>query len=166
MIFLGHTFFCGSTILFYTVKEKKWIILCIASFTFKFTEHISGQCDGNIASGLLASMLVFLLDFLWKPHRKIIWKTHSYYVVVKNDFFFFDSKTIIAIVSIERVDHLPLPHSECAVSDSGHSGNNGRQVAGCHALCDRSSDQALVVCNTSQPVAENRNGMIESSDTT
>lgn len=87
MIFLGHAFFLWLYYLFYTVKEKNRIILYIASFTFKFTEHISGQCDGNVASGLLAFTLVFLLDFLWKPHRKIIWRTHSYYVVVKNEFF-------------------------------------------------------------------------------
>lgn len=65
--------------------------------------------------------------------------------------FFFNSKTMIIIVSPERVDHLPLPHSGFAVSDSGRCGNNGRQVAGCHTLCGVSSAQALVVCNTSQP---------------
>lgn len=32
----------------YTAKEKHWIILYVASFTCKFTEYISAQCNRNI----------------------------------------------------------------------------------------------------------------------
>lgn len=42
------------------------------TFRFMLTECLSGQCDGNIASGLLAYTLVFLLDFLQKPSRRQI----------------------------------------------------------------------------------------------